>query len=226
MFRSGFFAAMAVATLVAPGAALAQAKTCGPAAEEISRSVANGTTTLKCRRYDPLRSFPALIAASIDLHVIKKDGRARTAEEMAGKRFEFGDRLTTGPAGRAHILLPDETIFTLGPDSDMVIDDFIYDPATGKNTITATVAKGAFRFVTGKVQRQRDLNVKIAVGTIGIRGTDIEFNQSPDGSGYVKLYSGQAELTPHDTEKTIELQAGQMMSWTNFTRLSAPKPIE
>ena len=225
MFRWGF-AAIVAAVLFTPTGALAHARTCGPAAEEISRSVVNGTTTLKCRRYDPVRCFPAGIAASVDLHVIKKDGRALTAEEMVGKRFEFGDRLITGPNGRVQILLPDETIFTLGPNSDMIIDQFVYDPAAGANRLDAIILKGAFRFVTGKVQRKRDLNVKIAVGTIGVRGTDIEFKQSPDGSGYVKLYSGRAELTPHNTDKTIELQAGQMISWTNFTKLSAPKPIE
>jgi hypothetical protein len=176
--------------------------------------------------YDPLRSFPAVIADSIDFHLIKKDGRAFTADELKGGRFEFGDTMMTGPTGRVQVLLPDETIFTLGPNSEMDIDEFIYDPATGKNTLDATVIKGLFRFVTGKMQDHRDLNVKIAVGTIGVRGTDIEFNQPPDGTGYVKLFSGEAELTPYDTDTTIKLQAGQMITWTDFTKFSDPQPIQ
>lgn len=176
--------------------------------------------------FDPLRSFPAVIADSVDFHLIKKDGRALTADELRGGRFEFGDTMMTGPTGRVQILLPDETIFTLGPNSEMDIDDFIYDPMNGKNVLSATVIKGLFHFVTGKVQDHRDLNVKVAVGSLGVRGTDIEFNQSPDGSGYVKLFSGLAELTPYDTDTTVKLQAGQMITWTDFTKLANPQPIE
>jgi hypothetical protein len=176
--------------------------------------------------YDPLRSFPAVIADSVDFHLIKKDGRAFTAEEMKGGRFEFGDTMMTGPTGRVQILLPDETIFTLGPNSEMDIDDFMYDPANGRNVLSATVIKGLFHFVTGKVQEKRDLNVKVAVGSLGVRGTDIEFSQSPDGSGYVKLYAGSAELTPYDTDTTVALQPGQMITWTDFTKLSDPQPIK
>lgn len=176
--------------------------------------------------YDPLRSFPAVIADSVDFHLIKKDGRAFTADGMKGGRFEFGDTMMTGPTGHVQILLPDETIFTLGPNSEMDIDDFIYDPVNGRNVLSATVIKGLFRFVTGKVQEHRDLNVKVAVGSLGVRGTDIEFNQSPDGSGYVKLFSGLAELNPYDTDKTMTLQPGQMITWTDFTKLSGPQPIQ
>jgi FecR-like protein len=176
--------------------------------------------------FDPLRSFPAVIADSVDFHLTKKDGRTFTADELRGGRFEFGDILMTGPTGRVQVLLPDQTIFTLGPNSEMAIDDFVYDPANGTNVLSAAVVKGLFRFVTGKVQEHRDLNVKVAVGTIGVRGTDIEFNQGPDGSGYVKLFSGRGELTPYDTDTTIELQAGQMITWTDFTKLSDPQPIQ
>jgi hypothetical protein len=175
--------------------------------------------------YDPIRSFPAVIGDSVDFHLIKKDGRVFTADEMTGGRFEFGDTMMTGPTGRVQILLPDETVFTLGPNSEMDIDDFIYDPANGRNTLDATVIKGQFHFVTGKMQDHRDLNVKVAVGSLGVRGTDIEFNQSPDGSGYVKLFSGLAELSPYDTERTVTLQPGQMITWTDFTKLSGPQPI-
>ena len=175
--------------------------------------------------FDPIRSFPAVIADSVDFHLIKKDGRAFTANDLKGGRFEFGDTMMTGPTGRVQILLPDETIFTLGPNSEMDIDDFIYDPANGKNVLSATVIKGLFRFVTGKVQEHRDLNVKVAVGSLGVRGTDIEFEQSPDGPGYVKLFSGLAELTPYDTDTTVELQPGQMFTWTDFTKISGPQSI-
>lgn len=185
------------------------------------------TVVQQAPAYDPLRSFPAVIAASAgEVHVVKSGGRAFTAEQMKGERFEFGDVLVTGPSGSIQILLPDETVFTVGPNGEIDIDEFIYDPANGRNTLNTTIIKGLFRFVTGKVSTNRDLNVKVAIGSIGVRGTDIEFNELPDGSGYVKLFSGVADLTPYDTDTTISLQPGQMITWTDFTKFSDPRPIE
>lgn len=94
----------------------------------------------------------------------------------SGKPVFLNDHVATGPDARLQILLLDETTFTIGPNSDMVLDEFVYDPASGAGKVTAEITKGAFRFVTGKVARRKpeDMQVKIPVGTIGIRGTMVE----------------------------------------------------
>ncbi|MFA6004368.1 MAG: FecR family protein [Elusimicrobiota bacterium] len=91
----------------------------------------------------------------------------------SGKPVYLNDHVTTDASGRLQILLVDQTAFTIGPNSDMVLDEFVYDPATDAGKVTANVTKGVFRFVTGKVARQDPANmkVKLPVGTIGIRGT-------------------------------------------------------
>lgn len=91
----------------------------------------------------------------------------------SGKPVYLNDHVTTGPDGRLQVLLLDETTFTLGPNSDMVLDEFVYDPATNAGKVSAQISKGAFRFVTGKVAKRKpsDMKVVLPVGTIGIRGT-------------------------------------------------------
>lgn len=71
------------------------------------------------------------------------------------------------------ILLLDETVFTIGPDSALVVDEFVYDPSTDAGRVQATVAKGVFRFVTGKIAKKRpsDMKVSLPSGQIGVRGT-------------------------------------------------------
>ena len=91
----------------------------------------------------------------------------------SGKPLFLNDHVTTDMAGKLQVMLLDETVFTLGPNSDMVLDEFVYDPANGSGKVAARVTKGVFRFVTGKVA-QRDpanMRVKLPVGTLGIRGT-------------------------------------------------------
>jgi hypothetical protein len=93
----------------------------------------------------------------------------------SGDPIFLGDQVTTGPEGRLQIMLADETVFTIGPNAALVIDQFVYDPATSAGKVTASVLKGTFRFVTGKVAKREpsDMEVKLPVGSIGVRGTSV-----------------------------------------------------
>ncbi|HEY3813775.1 MAG TPA: FecR family protein [Caulobacteraceae bacterium] len=178
--------------------------------------------------YDPARSFliPA-ISSTGEFRVVKQNGRVYTGAEMLRIPIEMGDIMETGPTGTTRILLPDETVFTLGPDSEMTMDEFIWDPSNGAfSEMLLGCTKGALRFVTGKVSPQHEPKIKMVVGTIGIRGTDVEIESSPDGTGFVKLHSGSAVLTPYDTDTTIEMRPGQMLTWTDFTNMHGPMPIQ
>jgi len=100
-------------------------------------------------------------------------GAAEARVIQSGSPLFLNDRVVTGAKARLQVMLLDETIFTMGPDSDVVLDEFVYDPANDAGKVSVKIAKGAFRFVTGKVSRQEPANmkVKLPVGTIGIRGT-------------------------------------------------------
>jgi hypothetical protein len=102
-----------------------------------------------------------------------------TAPGAAGRVVETGkpvyshDKVTTGAEGKLQVLLLDQTSFTMGANSEMELDEFVFDPATNAGKVSAKIVKGAFRFVTGKVARRdpASMQVKTPVGTIGIRGT-------------------------------------------------------
>lgn len=93
---------------------------------------------------------------------------------QSGKPLFLHDHVTTDASSRLQVLLKDETVFTLGPNSDMVLDEWDYNPAAEKGRVTATITKGVFRFVTGKIANNQPSNMRVKlakVGTIGIRGT-------------------------------------------------------
>ncbi len=91
----------------------------------------------------------------------------------SGEEILMQDTLESGPSSGMQILLLDETVFTIGPQSVLTVDEFVYDPSTNAGKVGATVAKGVFRFVTGKIAKKnpRDMNVALPAGTIGVRGT-------------------------------------------------------
>ena len=93
----------------------------------------------------------------------------------SGEPIFLGDRVTTGAEGRLQIMLLDQTVFTIGPKAVIVIDEFVYDPNTSQGKVAASVLKGTFRFVTGKVSKRdpSKMVVKLPVGSIGVRGTSV-----------------------------------------------------
>jgi hypothetical protein len=101
----------------------------------------------------------------------------------SGKPLYLNDHVTTKADSHLQVMLLDETVFTMGPDSDMVLDEFVYDPSTNAGKVTARLTKGAFRFVSGKVARQGPdrMNINTPTGTIGIRGTEGVIIVSPEG---------------------------------------------
>ena len=96
-------------------------------------------------------------------------------EAKSGEDVFLGDEISSFDESGMQLMLLDETIFTIGPNTDLTVDEFVYDPATGAGQVTASLAKGVLRFVTGKVAEAapQNMEIRLPVGTIGVRGTTI-----------------------------------------------------
>lgn len=92
---------------------------------------------------------------------------------VGGEPILLQDAIRSGPRSGAQILLLDQTVFTIGAESEIVVDEFVYDPETNAGKMSARVAQGVFRFVSGKIEKLRpdDVHVRLPTGTLGIRGT-------------------------------------------------------
>ncbi len=123
--------------------------------------------------------LPSLASAVCNVgNVEKVDGDAVLIRN--GQSFRLGtdmlicngDRYQTAANSVASLKLRDGSIITVGKDSDFAINDYhIYK---GKpNNASFELVKGAFRSVTGFItKRPHRYEVKTALATIGIRGTD------------------------------------------------------
>jgi hypothetical protein len=89
------------------------------------------------------------------------------------ERVALADSVLTGQRSQLQMLLLDKSVFTVGANARLTIDRFVYDPA-GNHAFGATVAKGAFRFMSGRPDRGNDSAINTPVATIGIRGTLID----------------------------------------------------
>jgi hypothetical protein len=61
---------------------------------------------------------------------------------VIGQDVVFNEHITTTEGGQTQLLFVDESSMTVGPNSDLVIDQFIYDPKTGTGTLAMTATRG------------------------------------------------------------------------------------
>lgn len=111
----------------------------------------------------------------------------------------------TGGESALLILFADGSKLTLGENSSAVIDEFVYDPTANTGNQAIKLTKGAFRYVSGALPKE---NVKIETppATLGIRGTELVIEISPEGDVEASTESGEAIWRPkgEDAEEVVE----------------------
>lgn len=102
------------------------------------------------------------------------DGSARKL--VVGDAVYSGERIWTDKGTSLHIQFADQSRFSLGPNTEFVIDKFKYTHGAEEDAFHSRVIKGMFRFVSGLIAhgKGRDMKVSARVATIGIRGTQVE----------------------------------------------------
>ena len=108
---------------------------------------------------------------------------------QSGQPIFMGDEVKTDSQGHLQILLLDETVFTIGPDSTIIIDKFVYDPKSQKGEIKASITRGVFRYVSGKIAAKNpdSVKVKLPTASIGFRGTIVGGSVGANGQGLAAL---------------------------------------
>ena len=91
-----------------------------------------------------------------------------------GSKIFFGDTVVSNNNSNAQILFLDQTILTLGEDTELTIDEFIYDPNSHDGSFVSNVKSGTVKFITGQISKKNpeNLEVKFPSGTLGARGTE------------------------------------------------------
>ena len=118
-----------------------------------------------------VKSIGSVSAISGDAYAVNDDG---SRVDLALKSPIFQNQtVVTGQDGKVQIIFADSSIFTISANTELLIDEYVYDPETeqGKSIMNAT--KGVFKFVTGKIAKnnREEVKVKTPFATIGVRGS-------------------------------------------------------
>ncbi|MBT0670973.1 FecR domain-containing protein [Novosphingobium profundi] len=104
----------------------------------------------------------------------RRDAQGTYREAVVKEKVALGNQVRTGSASALQVTLLDKSNLTVGPNAFFTVDRFAYDPAGRTTSMGASVAKGTFRFMSGKARKEGANVVKTPAASIGIRGTIFE----------------------------------------------------
>ena len=83
------------------------------------------------------------------------------------------DVVETGADGAVGITFKDNTTISVGPDTKMALDEFVFAPEQEKYGFKAHMLQGTLYYVSGTIAKLAPESVSMStpIGTIGIRGT-------------------------------------------------------
>jgi hypothetical protein len=173
---------------------------------------------------------PAPAGTVIDLsgQALAKNGDTAPRTLAKGGPVFPKDVVTTKTdADKVRIKFADDSTLDVGPSSVVSLAAFSFDPADQtKSSQDIRMAKGIFRYVTGKVVAQNPDNLKIEspLSVIGIRGTTTDhwIKAKEKTQGQNTVYEVESELHALRDTKT----STQVIIQTETERLTLTKPGE
>ena len=93
---------------------------------------------------------------------------------LNGSKIFYGDTILANSKSNAQILFLDETVMTVGENTELTIDDFIYNPKTNDGNFVTNIKSGIVKTISGKISEKNpeNLELKMPNGSLGVRGTE------------------------------------------------------
>jgi hypothetical protein len=138
---------------------------------------------------------------------VAPDGTVRAL--LQGDAVRRHDVVRTAAGSHAQLVMTDEALIALRPESSLRIDDYRYAGAQHGGRAVFELMKGGFRSITGIIGRDDKSQYRLSTPTasIGIRGTDHEtyvvqagtYNRVSVGGTYLLSAHGRLDLGPGET---------------------------
>ena len=102
---------------------------------------------------------------------IIRDGRQIIAKD--GIRIKMGDKLITGANGSLGVIFIDNTRISLGPNSEININHYVFQPDKNRFSFLTELIQGTASYLSGTIGKISPKSVKFKTPTavVGVRGT-------------------------------------------------------
>ncbi len=110
------------------------------------------------------------VAAEVNPDVTGQPPNEPLRELLIGHNIIRNEKITTQDAGQAQLLFTDQSTLTVARNSEVVIDEFVFDPKKQVGDLTAAFTSGLFRYVGGKISKEKDVTFYTPTGSVSVRG--------------------------------------------------------
>lgn len=140
---------------------------------------------------------------------ITRDGAE--IEAKLGTKLDEKDTLKTEENSQVQIIFDDETVVTIGNNSNFSINEYLFEESKTPSAKFG-LFKGAMRTITGKIGKMapENFNVQTKTATIGIRGTNFTVIAEADGSS--SIYCTLGAIIVSSVEKVSTVTQGFYIS--------------
>ena len=141
-----------------------------------------------------------------------------TDKLAVGARVMHNERIHTSPSGSAQLLFLDKSSLSIASNTSLVIDDFIYDPASNRGHMLTRLTAGTLQYIGGQLSHQGAVTINTPAVAVGIRGGTVTITHGANGTQITNQY-GTITLT-NAAGTTVVTQPGYTVRVAD--RKSAP----
>jgi hypothetical protein len=124
----------------------------------------------------PTQSLGAAVGFFADVHDrvdLSKQGQPPPKKAIIREEVEMKDIVNTDDSGRAQIKFIDGSLLTIAPRSQVIVDNYIFDPKNNNRQASLSFIKGVFHILLEYTTKseQPDFIVNTVTAGLGVRGT-------------------------------------------------------
>lgn len=113
---------------------------------------------------------------------------------IRGEDALSNETLSSYGDGAVTIKFLDGTQLSIGPNSDVILDEYVYDPEANTGRMSLSILSGVVKFISGKMSSE-SYEIDTPVGMVAIRGTELVFLVEPDGDTSLAIVSGGVSVS-------------------------------
>lgn len=154
--------------------------------------------------------------------VVQRTYRGATAEGEAAPRAIYyrddvhaQELVRTGVRGSTELEFLDNTHLVVGPNGEVRLDEFVYDPAAATGGGQISLMLGAFRYQSGDLKTKENVKLVTPTATMTIRGTHLVIFVASDGATEVNVIEGAVDVLACNTPSVVSVNAGQRVNVTS-----------
>lgn len=126
----------------------------------------------------------------------------QAAPLRAGIDVFQNEEVDTATDSASKVVFQDRSELSVGPQSAVVLDRFVFDPDPSRSAVAISIAKGVARFSTGILPKP-NYAITTPSAQIGVRGTVLTVTVSAARATTVSVESGAALVTGHGVTVTV-----------------------